>query len=121
MKARQTSRTLRNREFVRHLVAGSVAFSALPVWLPDEAEGEASFSVYKTNNPAELNQPFLLIACTGRIVTRSMNCSGYRQILRVSSIWPDAHRTVTDAEGSESTLGSWLSCRHEDWTISSSR
>jgi len=49
---------------MRHLVAGLVAFSAWPVGLPDEADGEASFSVYKTNNPAELNQSFLLITCT---------------------------------------------------------
>jgi len=68
-EARETSRALRHREFGRHLIAGLVAFSTRPIWLPDEAEGEAPFPVYKTNNPAELYQPFLLIACTHRIVT----------------------------------------------------
>jgi hypothetical protein len=52
-----------------HLKAGSVAFTAHPVMLPDKADGEASFSVYKTNNPAKPNQPFLLVFCTDRIVT----------------------------------------------------
>ncbi len=52
-----------------HLIAGSVAFSAHPVLLPDKADGEATLSVYKTNNPATSDQPFLLIARTGRIVT----------------------------------------------------
>ncbi len=54
---------------MRHLVAGPVAFTAHPVLLPDEADGEATLSVYKTNNPAKSDQPFLLIARTGRIVT----------------------------------------------------
>ena len=55
VKARETSRALRDRKFVRHLIAGSVAFSAAAIWLPDEADGEASFSVYKTNNPTQLD------------------------------------------------------------------
>ncbi len=54
---------------MRHLIAGSVAFTTHPVILPDEADGEATLSVYKTNNPAMSDQPFLLIARTGRIVT----------------------------------------------------
>src|SRR5690348_2030009 len=73
LEARDTSRTLRHREFGRHLIAGLIAFSTRPIGLPDEAEREASFSVYKTNNPAELYQPFLLIACTHRIVTSVSN------------------------------------------------
>lgn len=64
---------LRDREFVRHLIAGSVAFPTPPNGLPDEADGEASFPVYKTNNPAKLDQPFLLIVRTQHVVT---NLSG---------------------------------------------
>jgi hypothetical protein len=60
---------LRHDELVSDLVAGLVAFSVSPAWLPDEANGEASFSVYKTNNPTEPDQPFLLIFRTVRIVT----------------------------------------------------
>ena len=104
VQTRKTACALRDCEFVSHLIAGLVAFSLGPARLPDEPEGEASFSVYKTNNPSELNQPFLLISCTGRIVTERYWHARYRQILRLSSIWPDAHRTVTDAGGSD-TLG----------------
>src|SRR4051812_25068893 len=51
-------------------VAGPVAASAHAPVLADESDGEASFSVYKTNNPSTLlDQPFLLIFRTGRIVT----------------------------------------------------
>ena len=60
---------LRHDELVSDLVAGLVAFPASPAWLPDEADGEASFSVYTTNNPTEPDQPFLLIFRTARIVT----------------------------------------------------
>ena len=35
----------------------------------DKADGEASLSIHKTNYPAKLDQSFLLIARTGRIVT----------------------------------------------------
>ena len=61
--------TLRNRKLMSHLKAGSVAFTTYPIILPDKADGEAPFSIYKTNNPATSDQPFLLIARTGRIVT----------------------------------------------------
>ena len=54
---------------MRYLIAGFVAASLRSAWLPNEADGEASFSVYKTNNPASLDQPFLLIFRTDRIVT----------------------------------------------------
>jgi len=37
--------------------------------LPVETDREASFSVYKTNNPASADQPFLLIFRTVQIVT----------------------------------------------------
>jgi hypothetical protein len=62
-------RALRDGELVSHLIAGCVAFSVLPVVLPDEPNREASFSVYKTNNPASEDQPFLLVFRTARIVT----------------------------------------------------
>ena len=90
--------------------------------------------VWSLRVPDTFVWPSLLIACTGRIVTRSMNYLGYRQILRVPSIWPDAHHIVTDAEGSESTLGPFVmlrpilwaaglitrsACRHAGRTVSS--
>src|SRR3954447_23685162 len=43
---------LRDRKAVSHLIAGFVAAPVHPVWLTDEADREAPFSVYKTNNPA---------------------------------------------------------------------
>jgi hypothetical protein len=58
-----------DNETMKHLIAGSVASSLRPVGLPDEADREASFSVYKTNNPASPDQPFLLVFRTDRIVT----------------------------------------------------
>ena len=60
---------LRDNELVSHLVAGPVAASAATALLADETDREASFSVYKTNNPAKQDQPFLLIFRTGQIVT----------------------------------------------------
>src|ERR1041385_5648922 len=60
VQARNALRALRDGEIVGDLIAGSVAFSACPIGLADEADGEASLSVYKTKTPAELNQPFLL-------------------------------------------------------------
>ena len=69
LKAGHALRALRNGELMSHLIAGSVARSARAIRLPHEADREASFSVYKTNNPAESDQPFLLIFCTDRIVT----------------------------------------------------
>jgi hypothetical protein len=60
---------LRNRELVSHLVAGLVAGSTSAALLADEADREASFSVYKTDDPAKPNQPFLLVFRTIQIVT----------------------------------------------------
>jgi hypothetical protein len=60
---------LRDRKAVSHLIAGFVAAPVHPVWLTDEADREAPFSVYKTNNPASVDQPFLLIFRTVQIVT----------------------------------------------------
>jgi hypothetical protein len=64
-----TACSLRHHKPVEDLVAGLVAASACAVWLPHETNREASFSVYKTNNPARRNQPFLLIFRTIRFVT----------------------------------------------------
>ena len=60
---------LRDSKAVSHLVAGSVAAPARSIWLSNEADREAPFSVYKTNNPASPDQPFLLVFRTDRIVT----------------------------------------------------
>jgi hypothetical protein len=62
--------TLRHNEPVEHLVAGLVAWSAHPIILSREADREASFSIYKANDPAtELDQPFLLVFRTRHVVT----------------------------------------------------
>lgn len=61
--------TLRDCKAMGRLIAGSVAVSARSVWLPNEADREASFSVYKTNNPASSGQSFLLVFRTFRVVT----------------------------------------------------
>jgi hypothetical protein len=70
---------------IGHLKAGLVASATRSVWLTNEPDGEASLSVYKTYNPAELNQPFLLVFCTHGVVTvppawdgtRSLGYSGF--------------------------------------------
>src|SRR5271165_1261587 len=71
---------LRDGELVSHLIAGSVAFPPCPRWLPDKADGEAALSVYETNNPTELNQPFLLVFCTHGIVTVPATWDGTRSL-----------------------------------------
>src|SRR5690348_12536763 len=58
-KARDALCALRDRKLVRHLIAGFVPFPTRSVWLPNEPDGEASLSVYKTYNPGKLNQSFL--------------------------------------------------------------
>ena len=68
-EAARTSCALRNDEPMEHLIAGCVALPALPAWLPDETDREASFSVYKAENPAKLNQSFLLVFRTRHVVT----------------------------------------------------
>ena len=61
---------LRHCELVSDLVSGSVAASTGPASLADEADREASFSVYETDYPAtELDQPFLLVFRTRHVVT----------------------------------------------------
>jgi len=83
-EADQALRALRDGKLVSNLIAGSVAASARPAALADEADREASFSVYKTNNPAFLPQPFLLVFRTVRIVTAHTRSVGeYRTDTRV--------------------------------------
>jgi hypothetical protein len=69
VQTRCALRTLRHHKLVSHLIAGSVAAPASSATLADETDREATFSVYKTNNPAFLPQPFLLVFRTVRIVT----------------------------------------------------
>src|SRR5438105_2040367 len=59
--------TLRYGKLMRHLISGFVALSAIAVRLPNQADGEASFPVYKPRDPTD--QSFLLVVCTQRIVT----------------------------------------------------
>ena len=69
LQARHALCALRDRELMSHLIAGLVAASARSATLANETDREATFSVYKTNNPAFLPQPFLLVFRTVRIVT----------------------------------------------------
>jgi len=70
VEAVDATRALRYHEIMRDLVSGPVASSPRSVRLPNEANREASFSVYKTDHPAtELAQPFLLVFRTRHIVT----------------------------------------------------
>jgi hypothetical protein len=70
MEAPDARCTLRHRELMSNLPSGSVAAPVFAACLADEADREASFSVYETDDPAtELDQPFLLIVRTDRIVT----------------------------------------------------
>jgi hypothetical protein len=71
MEASDAGRPLRDGELVSHLPAGSVGAPARPAELADKADREASFSVYKTKDPAKRHQPFLLVFRTVRVVTRA--------------------------------------------------
>lgn len=62
-------RALRYDKPMENLVAGSVALPVMPVGLSDESDGEAPFSVHKTNHPASGDQSFLLVVRTVWIVT----------------------------------------------------
>jgi hypothetical protein len=68
-KTRLATRSLRDDKPMEHLIASPVAAPTTPARLPDETDREASFSVYKTSNPADPYQPFLLVFRTPRIVT----------------------------------------------------
>jgi hypothetical protein len=52
LQRRSAPDALRHDKAVRHLVPGFVACPTRPAWLPYEADGEASLSVYKASNPA---------------------------------------------------------------------
>ena len=83
-----TASTLNHHKAVSYLISSLIAFSAPPAWLPDETDGEASLSVYKTSNPVSPNRPFLLIFRTVRIVTahRRNHRASTGRILGFSSI-----------------------------------
>ena len=104
----ETFCSLRHGKFVAHLKSGAIPSSSRPIGLSNKPDTEAAFTVYEPYHPAQPDQPFLLITCTHRVVTflepygPPGGSVGYP---RLPSIWPDAHRTVTSAGGSESTLG----------------
>ena len=75
MKHADAPRALYHDEVVTDLVAGLVAFSVLSVRLPDEADGEATFSVYETSNPFGIDRSFLLIVWL--IALAAMNASRF--------------------------------------------
>jgi hypothetical protein len=77
MQTRDTFRALGYNKLMSYLNAGSIAFTAFPIWLSVKADREASFSVYKTNNPTTFDQAFLLIVCTHRIFTFFQCSVGY--------------------------------------------
>lgn len=72
MEYLDATRALYYDEVVTDLIAGLVAFSVLSVRLPDEADGEATFSVYETSNPFGIDRSFLLIVW---LITWGMNAS----------------------------------------------
>src|SRR6266511_563395 len=80
-------RSLRHDEPVRHMVAGSVALSLRPVWLSNESDGETTFSVYKADDPASPDQPFLLIVRITRHVVTIVN--GQSDVTMSSAGYPE--------------------------------
>src|SRR6266498_1406233 len=84
-------------EFVRYLETGSVADSARPAWLPNEADREAPFSVYETDHPTtELDQPFLLVFRTRHVVTMVNALSDVDEVVRDTPGFP-AHSQMRTA------------------------
>ena len=91
-----------------HLIAGSVALPTPPARLPNEADGEASFSVYKTDHPAaKLDQSFLLIVRTRHVVTIvndlsdvTMSSAGYSDI----PAYGQMHTVLLPARGAASNV-----------------
>jgi hypothetical protein len=69
LESSDASCTLHDHETVGHLEASLVPLPTHPIGLPNEADREASFSIYKTDDPASPDQPFLLVFRTNRIVT----------------------------------------------------
>jgi hypothetical protein len=80
LQGRPATDTLRYDKPMRDLVPSFVASATPPAWLPDESDGEATLSVYKASDPAELNQSFLLISCTQHIVTVPPAWDGTRSV-----------------------------------------
>jgi hypothetical protein len=72
-ETRDASCALRHNELMRDLPTGPVAASVTPASLPDETDREATFSVYKTYNPATSDQSFLLIFRITRHVVTIVN------------------------------------------------
>jgi hypothetical protein len=129
VETRDALRALRNRKLVRHLIASFVACPTRSTRLPNECDGEATLSVYKTNNPAKLDQSFLLISCTRHIVTvpptwdgtRSAGFSGvpaYGQMLTVrlpvrgAAIYLRTVPTVTTRTQHVRAVGTFLADSH---------
>jgi hypothetical protein len=102
VQARDALRALCYGELVSHLIPGFVALAACPRWLPDKPDGEATLSVYKTDNPAELDQSFLLISCTRHIVTvpatwddtRSAGYTGFPAYGQMLTAWLPMRRAA---------------------------
>src|SRR5436190_6821720 len=70
VQTRDAVRALRHDELMGDLPTSLVAASAPPACLANETDREATFSVYKTNNPATPDQSFLLIfRITRHVVT----------------------------------------------------
>ena len=70
VKALDALRPLRDHELVSDLTTEPVADPTRTIMLPDEADGEAPFSVYEAGHPAtELDQSFLLVFRTRHVVT----------------------------------------------------
>ena len=72
VKHADASSALHHNEVVIDLIAGSVASSIPSIRLPDEADGEATFSVYETSDPSRVDRSFLLIVW---LIVRAMNTS----------------------------------------------
>jgi len=69
MEGLDATSTLCDHELVEHLVSGGIDVSRPPS-LPEERDGEATFSVDEPDHPtSELGRPFLLIVRTRHVVT----------------------------------------------------
>ena len=93
---------LRHDELMRDLKTGPVALAVSAVRLPDQTDGEATFSVHESKDPADRDQSFLLIVwrllcreATSRIVSRfhtrniGVALREPEDSSRGSSIWSD--------------------------------
>lgn len=78
VEAGNAASSLCHDELMRQLVSGLVAPSVDAIWLMHHPDGEASFSVYKANNPADRDQSFLLIVRTLHIFTVPSVCTSQR-------------------------------------------